>query len=105
MDFTLTKILTENPNCRERRARGNVLSKLLKEKYPHELGNIDLARIWDIVGDGISWDRSIRKVQQDNESLRGNDYNDKVALQQEKELNLGYEVGFGKKITNGKIPF
>ena len=94
----IEKILTENPNCRERRVRWKVISLMLKEKYPTELGSVDLARIWDIVGDGISIDRMIRDSQQNNEAWRGLDYGDGEKLSQEYQVKkLGKEAGHRKR--------
>ena len=98
----ILQIFKENPNCRERRVRWKVISKILKDKYPNELGNVDLARIWDIVSDGMTADRDARDIQFRNEELRGEDWADGKALSQEEAIKRGAEVGFNEDIKLSK---
>lgn len=91
----ITQLLTDFEYLRERRNRGRFIARLLQKKYPHELDNVPLSRIEEIVKDGISYDREIRDIQQNNEDLRGQDYDDKDKLSQEFQIKkLGKESGY-----------
>lgn len=87
----IENLLTENPIYRERKNKNKFIARWLQKKYPHELESISLQRLEDIVVDASSVDRYWRLALQNNEEIRGSDYNDKTALQQEKILDLGYE--------------
>ncbi len=90
----LTHLLIKYENLRERSKKNKLIAKLVQMKYPHELENISLDRIQEIIVDSWSYDRAWRKVLQDNDHLRGRDYDDKKILEQEAELGMGYAPGF-----------
>lgn len=89
------EFLQQNPRARERKYKDEAIVFMLKGMYPYlETSTERIA----FAQDYASYDRAWRKVLQDHEGLRGKDYGDKVVLEQEKILDLGYEVG------NRKIP-
>ena len=87
----IENILTEHEIYRERKNKNKFVARFLQKKYPNELGDISLQRLEDIVVDSGTIDRGWRKTLQDNEDLRGSDYEDKEILSQEKQIELGYE--------------
>lgn len=90
----LTRLLVKHPNLRERKSKNKLCAKLVQLKYPYELKDISLDRLADIFIDNRSYFRAWNKVTQDNPHLRGTDYDDKEALEQEAELDLGYRPGY-----------
>lgn len=102
----ITQILIERPACRERRNRKKVIGGFLQRYYPHELGEMSLSRLEDIIGDSITMDRTIRDIQQpeENKHLRGTDWEDGEALSQEYQIKkLSKEVGFSKDIKKKRL--
>lgn len=95
--------LKTHPDARERSNRYKAISALLRRKYeiPKEVSD-DLIQL--IIVDGMTCNRFFNKVMQDNEEVRGKDYNDKKKiLEQQAQIDLGYEVGFFKDIKKGKL--
>ena len=89
----LTKYLELKPEARERKNKDKYLLEILTKKYPDVAKNLI-----EIVHEYTLLDRYWRKILEEREELRGKDYNDKVALEQEKILELGYEVGYTEDI-------
>lgn len=81
----LEQIFREHPNTRERVVRKKVIGRLLQKKYPYEE---------DIIADVLTLDRRARLLQLNDPTIRGKDYDQKIALEQEAELRLGYEPSF-----------
>lgn len=94
----MTDILKDHPFTRERVNKNKTVARMLQKKYPNELEHISLQRIEDMIVDAHNLDRAWRKVLQDNPSLRGSDYEEKVVLEQKKELELGYTPGFAQDV-------
>lgn len=85
--------IEEEPKARERRNKDRALVNLLIRKYP-ELSAIEKSTLIKIVHDYNNADRYWRLILERFPELQGSDYNDKVPLEQKKELELGYEVGY-----------
>lgn len=75
---------------RERKNKNFGIAKMLAKKYSV---NIDPKTLEDLIVEASSLDRVWRQVLQHNPHLRGQDYGESEKLEQEKILELGYEVG------------
>ena len=92
------KTLLENePKGRERKHKNKAIAYLIRKKYK-QMFPIDNDLVADILAEASSLDRYWRQVLQENEHLRGSDYGDSEVLQEEKQLELGYEPGYKKDI-------
>ena len=88
----VTNFLTEVPASRERKNRARTIWRILERKYsPMESMSMDKFIMYQPEIESLS--RIIRQVQEEREDLRGQDYGDKVALEQSTMLSLGYSVG------------
>ena len=85
--------LTEEPKARERHLHQRGMVNLLLEKYP-ELKEIPKDKLVDFCHDFESYCRIWRKVVEENESLRGKDYDTKQEVEENYQLKIGYEPGF-----------
>lgn len=88
----IKRLLEEKVEARERKNKNRAIAFLLVNKYP-QLKEINRETLITIVKDVNGLDRAWRKVLEDNESLRGSDYDkndNKKILQQEVMLELGY---------------
>lgn len=85
----LKNYLKKQPLARERKNKDRAIVNLLLEKYPR-LALIDKLILIDFVKDHNSYDRAWRKVTEENEELRGKDYNEKQKLEEKKMIELGY---------------
>jgi hypothetical protein len=77
---------------RERTNKNFGIAKLLIRQYNLD-GKIDPKTLEDMLAEHATLDRTWRKVLQENPHLRGQDYDEKVILEQKKVLELGYEIG------------
>lgn len=84
----LTYLKTE-PRARERANKNRAIGNLLLEKY--HTGQFSKEVMSNLVGEVLSLDRKWRKILEENPDLRGTDYKDKDRLEQEKQLELGYQ--------------
>lgn len=82
--------LENYPWFRERKAKNFGIAKMLKNKYSV---NIDPKTLEDLIVEASSLDRVWRQTLQNNPHLRGSDYGESEKLEQEKILELGYEIG------------
>jgi hypothetical protein len=82
--------LENYPWFRERKAKNFGIAKMLKNKYNV---NIDPKTLEDLIVEASSLDRVWRQILQHNPHLRGSDYGQGEILSQEKQIDLGYEVG------------
>ena len=89
MNKRLKTILEDHPQARERKHRYHVMRKVMVERHPM-LGEISKETMLQICRDMVKLDRSLRKVQQDNPHLRGNDYSMKKELEIVAQKELGY---------------
>ena len=77
--------LVSEPRFRERSAKNRGIADLLIQK--HKL-NIDRWVLSDIISDASSMDRAWRKILEEEKELRGSDYEDKEALEDQFKLEL-----------------
>jgi len=85
---------------RERKNKNYGISEILVEE--HKL-NINARKLEEIIVEYASLDRQWREVTKDHPHLRGSDYEDRVRLMQEKQIELGYEVGYNKDIKQKEL--
>lgn len=97
---TIKDHLENHPSARERRFKDRALIELLQEKYQGGGMFFPTDKLADFAHDFVSYDRIWRLILSENPELRGDDYKDKESLEQEKILNLGYEVGYGLKLKD-----
>ena len=91
--------LERMPKARERKDKNRFLAVLLMRKYaPRVQTGLDADILENIIVDASSYDRAWRQVLQHEPQLRGTDYDEKAMLEQEKELELGYQPGIKKDI-------
>jgi hypothetical protein len=76
------------PWFRERKNKNVGIAKLLVAQFHLE---IDPVIIEKLIVESYSLDRAWRKTLEENPNLRGTDYEDKVILEQETQIALGYE--------------
>lgn len=81
--------LEGEPKARERSNKNRAIGNLISKQYGLE---IDKAKMSDMVGEILSADRAWRKVLEENESLRGSDYQMKDELEINKQRELGYNI-------------
>ena len=89
----LETYLETYPQARLRSNKDSAMVNLLMKKYP-VLTTIEKKTLVEMVKDYNSMDRQWRKILEDRPELRGSDYDDKERLEQKKQVELGYEVGF-----------
>jgi hypothetical protein len=86
--------LEEHIWFRERSKKNEGIARLLIRRYNLENNpQINPLVLADLIAEASSLDRAWRKVLQENPHLRGSDYGESERLEQEKILELGYEVG------------
>ena len=91
--------LEKRPLARERSMKNKFLAVLLLKKYEGEMQTgVTDGIIERLIVDASSYDRAWRQVLQHEPQLRGTDYDEKAMLEQEKELELGYQPGIKKDI-------
>lgn len=83
---------------RERKNKNKWIGGFIFKKYDIERTPAIKDKLADIVADIMSADRAWRKVLEENETLRGSDYNDKDILEQEAQLQLGYTPNYQQDI-------
>ncbi len=93
-------MLRSNPQSRERKSRYRAIWFILYEIYHYD--SIDKEKFIQIGPEIGSINRLINRFQQQDESLRGKDYDDKKKLMQEKQIELGYEVGYHQDIKRNR---
>lgn len=91
----ILKYLVDEPRFRERSCKLRGIADVLIQKYQLD---IDRRKLADILKDGETMNRMWRQLLQEREDLRGSDYGEedgtKVALEQNKKLELGYEPNY-----------
>lgn len=78
------------PKLRERRNKNRYIAIKLEKKHKTGLSS---EKLTEIVIEALTMDRGWRYVLQHNPRLRGTDYGDKKALEDDKEAKLGYSTG------------
>lgn len=84
--------LQREPLFRERKKKDAGIANLLIKRYP-VLANISRETIVAMVQDYASMDRAWRQLLERRPELRGTDYDEKVALEEKKLAELGYNLG------------
>lgn len=91
LEKTIKAYLEQEPRARERRFRNRTVWNILQKL--HRFETLDKDTFCKLYTKFDSVRRLICKVQEENENLRGQDYSpDKDILEQEKMLELGYQV-------------
>lgn len=93
--------LEKSTKARERSNKNRFIAYLLDKKYNVGMG-ISTTTLESLIVDASSYDRAWRQVLQHEAHLRGKDYYDKVMLEQDKELELGYMPGHESDIKKLK---
>ena len=83
------------PQVRERKNKNIYIARKLNKKYNVQLG-IGEDRLKNLIEDAMTMDRAWRYCLQHYPKLRGSDYADKKVLEQEKQIELGYEPQINK---------
>jgi hypothetical protein len=81
--------LKADPRFRERKKKNRGIGWLLSKQYSF-LKNIDLGILASMIEDAGAMYRYWRKILHEHPELRGSDYNDKAALEEIKQMELGY---------------
>ena len=84
--------LIKEPKARERRNGSRAIVNLLLEDYPDFMPLKE--KLIGLIHSADSYDRLFRKVQLENEELRGLDYDTKAEMVARKQTELGYEFGY-----------
>lgn len=84
--------LKREPLFRERKKKDAGIANLLVKRYPI-LAHIARPTIIAMVQDYATMDRAWRQALHNNPELRGTDYDEKVALEENKLAQLGYNQG------------
>lgn len=98
----LIDYLKHEPRARERKNKNRAIGNIIREKYLNTPERIESAVIADMVGEILSLDRKWRKILEENPELRGSDYKDKEVLEQQAQINLGYEVNYHSNVAKLK---
>lgn len=93
--------LEKYPEYRERKKKNLLIAKMLAFKYSLET-TLPVEILESIVADSSTYDRAWRKILQENVNLRGKDYEEKEILEQEKQIELGYQPGIKRSIKKVK---
>lgn len=96
--------LEKIPLSRERKNRSRLVWWVLQHDVSDssfELMDKDL--FCNLFSKAETISRWARKHQQDRPDLRGSDYGEKELLEQETQLNLGYESGANQKLYDEKL--
>lgn len=100
MKIQVLKYLETDARFRERKNKNKGIANLIREKYP-SVFIPDYVRN-DLIADVLEADRMWRWWLNPNDGgrvdLQGSDYKKKDQLEQEKEQELGYEVGYNEDI-------
>lgn len=94
---TVKEYLEVEPKFRERKNKDRGIVNLLMKRYSALKNAIDSGLIGKetltaIVQDYASMDRAWRQILEQNQELRGKDYADKKRLEDQKLLELGYNI-------------
>lgn len=92
--------LIEKPLAREQRYVNQATWGFLSKKYHFETLDRDLFYKIGTKFDSVR--RLIAKIQEEEESLRGSDWNLRRVREQKAQISLGYEGGYGElsKLSN-----
>ncbi|MCK5614536.1 hypothetical protein KAR91_72395 [Candidatus Pacearchaeota archaeon] len=104
---TVERYLQDQTLFRERKNKDRGIVNLLMRKHSSldkvvRSGEIRKETIISIVQDYATLDRLWRKSLEDNENLRGEDYDNKERLSQNKQIELGYMPGHDQDVKKLK---
>lgn len=85
----MEKFLENTPQARERSAKDRCIAHLLQQDHVG-LGLISKEVLTNVVTEALSLDRSWRSILEKRIDLRGDDYKDKVKLEEKAKEELGY---------------
>lgn len=97
LEFILKQYLKDTPQARERRNKVRCISNLVRKNHP-AIENVHTETMDNIVDDIVAYERLWRKILLENPDLRGIDYDTKKTVIQKKQIELGYESGYNRKI-------
>ena len=92
-DKTLYNLIRTNRKARERYYKNRTVAFILQQKHPL-LKDIKLDKLTEYIGEALTLDRQWRKIMQENEDLRGRDYDYKKIAEQKAQIELGYQSGY-----------
>lgn len=97
--MNLYQLLKHNENYRERKNKNRCIAEYVFGKYLID-GEVRFRAgvAKDLVKKINSADREWRKILKENPHLRGSDYKEGTKLSQQKQIELGYEVGYHQDI-------
>lgn len=90
--------LKEAPPFRERVNKNKGIANMSSKKYGVEF---PADKRNDIIAEILSYDRAWRKALEEHPELQGKDYNEKERLEQQKQIELGYESGYYHFVKRG----
>lgn len=90
----IKEYLETHEKARERANRYKALVAIIKRDLNLDNISISDSTLEEIISLGMTYNRSINRIQQLYPELRGTDYKDKKTLQQKAQLEQGYEPGF-----------
>ncbi len=90
----LEKYLEAEPRARERKNKDRAIVNLLLKTY--SLEHLTKEGLIELCHEFQTYDRAWRMILAEREELRGSDYENKTVLEQEKVVELGYEIGTRK---------
>lgn len=96
--------LDEEPRARERKLKDRAIVNVLLKHYK-DLKGIEKEILIDVCRAYANYDRAWRQILSETPRLRGTDYDvngSKNMLEQEKMLDLGYEVGIDQDVKKLK---
>jgi len=97
MKQEIENYLEEEPRFRERKNKDRGIVNLLIKHHPI-LETVPKEILIDMVKEYNSMDRYWRMITLEREDLRGNDYDTKEIVSQEKQIQLGYESNYYNNI-------
>jgi len=98
---TIKNYLEKYPKARERRNRNDFICWILWDEYRVDRG-LSKQQLQNLIISAETYGRMWRQVTLENKHLRGGDYDTKEKVEQEKQIALGYEVGYNKDIKNNQ---
>lgn len=97
MKERIKNYLEKMSQARERKFHKRAVVNVLLEDYPQFRG-LDKQKLIDFCADFESGTREWREITRLNPHLRGSDYEDKDKLEQQYQINRGYEANYQQDI-------
>jgi len=94
----IKKYLEKSKSARERKNKNKFLAWFIYNKFQLWTEPITQEKLEDIIVKASDYDRFWRKVLEENPSLRGSDYGDKQKVEQEKQIQFGYEPNYRENV-------